>query len=149
MRQGRTGAWLLVCLLLPATARADAESFELLQIPGEGRTVAAELVDLDGDARTDLLVFSFVGLPPREKRSIRIHLQRPDGSLDPEPDFVLPLPEGAAAYDLAELDDTPGAEILLLGAHALSVVSLPVGSMELVEMRLPNALTVGAGAVDR
>ena len=67
-------AWLLTTAL--AAAASAEPAFELRSLPGPGRTVLAELVDLDGDGRGDLLSASFLALPPKDVR--RRTLQRID-----------------------------------------------------------------------
>lgn len=57
----------------------------------EGRTVSAEIVDLNGDGRGDLMQIVFVGYPPEERRSLRVFLQRPDGGFAPTPSFERPV----------------------------------------------------------
>ena len=92
-------ALLLAALVLPGRAGAAPAAFELLTVPGPGRTAFAEIVDLDGDGRGDLVTASFTRLPPEQRRVLRVHFQREDGSLAVKPDWTAPLPEGAAAYD--------------------------------------------------
>ena len=52
--------------------------------------VAAELVDLNGDRRTDLFVAALSGIPPEEERVLRVYLQGEDGKLPAKPDHVIP-----------------------------------------------------------
>ena len=92
------------CLCCPAAARRRPPTirsapFELLTLPGPGRTAFAEIVDLDGDGRGDVVTASFTRLPPDQRRTLRVHFQREDGSLPEKPDWTAPLPDGAAAYD--------------------------------------------------
>jgi len=101
--QARTRRLLqVICVLtLSATALAEESSapFELLTLPGPGRTAFAEIADLDGDGRGDLVTASFTKLPPNQQRKLRVHFQREDGAFREAPDWVAPLPDGAAAYD--------------------------------------------------
>ncbi|MEE9281541.1 MAG: VCBS repeat-containing protein [Myxococcota bacterium] len=116
-------AWLVLFAAAPSLAAA-ADPFELLLIESSGRTVAAEIADLDGDGRGDIVQIAFTGLPPREERSIRVFLQGPDGGFPPAPTFERPLPSDSAAYDLADLDGEPGSELILLRPEGLSILSL-------------------------
>ena len=69
----RVGA-LVSWVLCAAVARAE-DPFAVQVIESRGRTVTAELVDVDGDGRQDLLQVVTFGMPPDELRVIRIHLQ--------------------------------------------------------------------------
>ena len=66
---------LLALLVLESFGSASASAappddlFELQRLePRDGRTVAAELADFDGDGRSDLLQVVFAGVPPHETR---------------------------------------------------------------------------------
>ena len=127
-----------LCVAPGAPARADAEEpFALLAVPNPGRTAAAELVDLDGDGRTDLVAAVFDGLPPNDSRELRAWFQRADGTLPEEPDLAFPLREGAAAYDLADHGDGPGREIVLLRRDRVSLISFADRVPSLRELALP------------
>lgn len=143
--------WLvpaLACVGLSAPARAADPVFDVTEIPTEGRTVAAELVDLDGDGRVDLLQIVFVGVPPHERRLIRVFLQKPRG-FDTTPDRQLELPAGSATYDLADVLPEPGTELLLLRAR--DVVAMSLGHDEAVvrEISVPGLVTLGAAQDER
>ncbi len=145
---------LLLAMLLPALLPADGawgrddEPFAPLLVPSAGRTAAAEIVDLDGDGRTDLVAAVFDGIPPKDTRELRAWFQRGDGSLPDTPDLSLPLPEGAAAYDLVDLDGAPGTEIALLQRDRLSIVSFAGRRPRLRELPLPGP-TVAAARDER
>jgi hypothetical protein len=65
------GAALVVSLALCHGSAVHAEEFfGLERIESQGRSVAAELAELNGDARTDLMVVTLLGIPPREKRAV-------------------------------------------------------------------------------
>jgi FG-GAP-like repeat len=124
---------LQIVFLLGLAARGLAEPsdapFQLITVPGPGRTALAEIVDLDGDGRGDVVTASFTKLPPDQLRKLRVHFQREDGSIPEAPDWVAPLPEGAAAYDFVH--GAGGAEEMLFMRRdrvtALSLVGrLPV-----------------------
>ena len=73
-----------VLALGPLRAAADddpAFAITEIEIESEGRTLAAELLDLDGDGRQDLLQAVFVSFPPNEKRWVRVFRQGSDGAL--------------------------------------------------------------------
>jgi hypothetical protein len=129
VRIGLLGSCGLAALWVVGGAGASDEAFQLVRIPGAGRTVAAELVDLDGDGRSDLLQVSYGGIPPVETREVRIRLQRADRTFPSQPDRILPLPAGSAAYDVADLDERPGNEMLLLRADGIGVLSIADGTL--------------------
>jgi hypothetical protein len=147
VRFGLLGPCGLFSVWLTAGAAASDDVFQLEQIPGAGRTVAAELVDLDGDGRSDLLQVSYAGIPPVETRHVRLFRQRVDGTLPDQPDRILPLPAGSAAYDVADLDERPGSEILLLRAEGIAVLSMADGSLR--EIVVPGGTTAGVAPDER
>ena len=61
--RGLTVALVAVIVGWRAPAAADEAPFSVSVVPGSGRTVAAEIPDLDGDGRADLLIARFEGLP--------------------------------------------------------------------------------------
>ena len=69
----------LSSLLTTITAHGDDEVFEVSEISNEGRVVSAGFADFDGDGRKDLMIASLNGMPPEETRTVRVHLQNPDG----------------------------------------------------------------------
>ena len=58
--------------LCAGLAHAAEDPFDWIELPASGKTVAAELADMDGDGRTDVLAIAYAGVPPRERRLIRI-----------------------------------------------------------------------------
>ena len=138
----------VAALLLGGAAAGAEDSFEVRRVESPGRTTAAELADLDGDGRADLIAAAFSGIPPDDRRELRVHFQREDGSLPDAPDLVLPLPEGSAAYDVADLPDGPGQELLLLRRDSVSVVAFGGRAASLRELPLPGP-TVGATRDER
>lgn len=128
-------------------ASADP-AFHVAEIPSDGRTVAAEIEDFDGDGRSDVLQILFRGQPPRERRLIRLYVQDGDGAIPTLPTFERPLPPGAAAYDVHDLHGGPGSELVLLRQSDLLVLS-PAGAEEPRTLPLPGAGSIGALADDR
>jgi hypothetical protein len=112
----------LAALAAPALAQQDA--FALRLVENVGRTTGAEIADFDGDGRGDLLCVAFSGLPPEERRELVVRFQRSDGSLSAAPDWSAEVPPGTAVFDLADVDPTPGVEILLLRRERIEVLSL-------------------------
>jgi hypothetical protein len=117
-------AFLLCLLLIPGhAAAADDAPFSVREISGPGRIVAAELADLDGDGRGDLVAIAFEGGPPSERRRLRVYYGGEGGTLPEHPSFEQPLPEGATFYDLADVDGRPGVELLLVARRGVVSIS--------------------------
>ncbi len=127
----------------PSTA-AEGDLFEIIPLEGDGRTVAAELADLDGDGRTDVLRVVILGIPPREERRLRVHLQGADGVLPTTPSFERPLPGDCAGYDLADLLESPGVELVLWRPAGLSLLSLAGPDAPGRELAVPRGAAVAA-----
>ena len=138
----------LSCLAF-APARADVRAFDIAELPGSGRIVAAEFADLDGDGRTDLFSVSLDGVPPNERRELQVRFQREDGSLLAQPDIRSSAVAGAAAFDVADLPDGPGQEILLLRGPGVSVLSFANRELKQREIGVPNRLTLGTSPDER
>jgi len=134
--------------VLPGRA-ADDDAFEIKRLQTKGRTVAVSMADVDGDGRKDLVQASIQGVPPDEKRELLVYLQTASGDLPGSPSFRLPVPEKAAAYDIADLRPTPGEEFLFLEPRGVRILSLskPAEQNELLEIK--GATTVGAAKDER
>jgi hypothetical protein len=141
VRSARRACAPLALALLSQAADADEPAFAIQRIEVPMRPIQADLVDLDGDRRGDLLWTGAEGLPPSERRVLHAHFGAPDGSLPAAPDWSAPVPAGAAAYDLADLDGRAGAEILLLRRDRLTRVSLHARAPEQRDLAVPVAPT--------
>ncbi len=126
---------ILSGLFTSAAALGDDEVFEISEIPNEGRVVSAGFADFDGNGRKDLMIASLNGMPPEETRTVRVHLQNPDGSYSTIPSHVVAIPKGSAVYDIADLKDTPGEELVLLRRDAITILS--IADSEVVEWNIP------------
>jgi hypothetical protein len=136
-------------LVGPSTSRGE-DLFDITTIENEGRSVAAELADLNGDGRTDLFVVTLVGIPPEEKRTILVYLQRDDGSLPREPDHALPVPHWSAVYDVADVrKDAPGEELVLLRPEGVTLLSLADASGKSWTLEAPGPTSVGLADDER
>jgi len=132
----RRGSGFLAAVgLVASNAAADDHPFAIQSITLTGRVVSADIVDLDGDARGDLLAIRADGLPPEERREIHVFYQRKDGTFANAADWRGALPAGVAAYDLAEFDERPGAELLLLRRDRVSAFSF--AEREMTDRDLP------------
>ena len=121
----------------------------MTELERDGRTVAAEVADVDGDGRKDLLGVRVSGLPPREARQLDIYFQRDDGEFGQAPGLSLALPPDTTVFDLAELDGVAGVEFVLLrprGVRVFSFVDRKVLSTDIV---LRDGVTLGAASNER
>jgi FG-GAP-like repeat len=107
-----------------AVRAAGEDPFAIQPFALPGRVVEADLVDLDGDARGDLLCIHIEGMPPDERRTIDVFYQREGRAFPAAPDWSAPVPAGSAAYDLADLDARAGAELIFLRRDRLTLLSL-------------------------
>jgi hypothetical protein len=139
-------AFILACV---RDTDADEPPFEVTVLSESGRTAAAELVELNGDGRTDLLQIVIDGLPPKEQRSIRVYHQEADGRIPPLPTFEIPLPSDCGGYDLGNVRDTPGVELILARPADLTILSLNDQHTQRWTIPLPPPGSVWAGRDDR
>lgn len=109
----------------------------------------ADLADMDGDGRSDIVSVAILGIPPEESRFLRVHFQGEDGSFDPIASRVLPLPSGAAAYDIGDISPEAGDELLLLRADGVVVLKVGRKSQSQRALPVPGATTLGAAADER
>jgi hypothetical protein len=150
----RTASFCAALCLISAAAPADDDPFSVQEISSKGRTVFAEITDLDGDGRADVLHGVIFGMPPNEIRLLRVHLQRADGAIPQEADLAVKILKPTAAYDVAEVDGRPGDEVVLLqrrGAELLSVRRDEAGApfVERRDVLIPNDLTIAASEDER
>jgi VCBS repeat protein len=139
----------LAALAAPAAPAAADDPFSVQAIPLGGRVVQADLVDLDGDARAELLCIRMEGMPPGEQRTIHVFYQRSDHTFPSEADWSAPLPSGTAAYDLAELDGQPGAELILLRRDRLTLLSFSDRAPAFRDLPVGPEPTIAAVADER
>ena len=138
---------LLRIAAAPGLARADAieDPFSLVELKTTGRTVAAEIGDFDGDGRTDLLQIVFIGIPPDDRRLVRLWHQTENGQLEPRPKYELALPEGSAAYDVGDvLPDQPGEELVLLRPLGLTILSFANPALPQRDIRVDGGTMAAA-----
>ncbi len=153
MGSRRAFAWLVAVwvagAVLRSPARAAEDPFDVTLIPGADRTVAAEILDLDGDGRADLVSARFEGIPPRDRRTLRIHFQGEAGGFNASPDLELLLPPGAAAFDAADVLPAPGVELLILWREGVRILSFTGREPRVVEARIPGGMTAGPFSDER
>lgn len=136
-------------LIANAATAKDDDPFTLFEVASPGRTVTAELLDLDGDGRSDVFTVVFSGLPPDEKREIRVFYQTPEGALPSSPDWTGPLPDGAAAFETADLVQGPGTDVLFLTRNSVVVLSFADRVPTEHEIRVPGGPTIALAEDER
>ena len=130
-------------------AHADDDIFEMSELTTEGRVVTTSFADFNGDQRQDLMVVTFAGVPPEDSRIIWVHLRDRDGSLPAAASHSLELPGLSTVYDVADLKDTPGEELLLLRPDGVTIISIANRSGPQWHLPVDGATTVGAGDDER
>jgi len=147
----RVGAQRLIAILslFSGLAGADDAVFSIQELATQGRVVAADMADFDGDRRQDLMVISFAGVPPNESRVISIYLGQEAGGLASQPSHSIPVPQGSSVYDIADLKETPGDELLLLRPDGVTLLSLASPQGEQWNIPAQGASTAGASADER
>ena len=151
-----TSAGLLVGLvaLVASSAGAAGDPFSVQRISSTGRTVTAALADLDGDGRQDLLQAVTFGMPPDERRVVRVYPQDAEGRIPDTPALEFAIAPRTAAYDIADVAGGPGSELLMLRPRGIEVISFergPSGALEVRrnEARIPEDLTIGVSNDER
>lgn len=149
MRGARDCLFAIAAVAAIALPAAGEDPFSIQKIALDGRVVQADLADLDGDARGDLLCTRIEGMPPSERRTIHVFYQRPDRTFPDAADWSAPLPGGSAAYDLAELDAQPGAELILLRRDRITLLSLTGRAPAFRDLPVEGEPTIAAVADER
>jgi len=132
-----------------STALADDEIFAITELQAKGRVVTSQFADFDGDGRNDLMLATLDGIPPDETRSIHVYLREHDGELPSEPSHSVPIPASSAAYDVADLRDAPGDELVILRPDGISILTLADGSAKSWFLPVTGAPTFAAGNDER
>jgi hypothetical protein len=127
-------------------ATADDAIFDIQEIAAEGRVISADFGDFNGDGRIDLMLVRLDGPPAEELRTLSVFAQQTDGRFLAEPSYTMPVPEWSAVYDIADLRDTPGDELILLRPDRVSILS--VASMPAAQWDLPIEGPSTFGAAD-
>ena len=152
MRTGLRLALLPFAMLLWAdggSARSN-DLFAETTIPNEGRSVAAQLAELNGDGRVDLFVVALLGIPPEEQRIVRVYLQSATGEIAPKPSYEIALPEWSAVYDVADVrEDSPGEELVLLRPDGVTLLSLADPAGRSWHLAAPGPTSVGLADDER
>lgn len=136
-------------LTLFSSAVADDEIFEISEIPVRERVVAAEIADFNGDRRADLMIATIAGIPPDETRTIGVYLQQRNGALPIFPSRTIDVPEFSAVYDVGDVRDRPGHEILFLRPDRVTIASLAYDEPEFWDIVIDGPSTMAAASDER
>jgi len=147
MTRGTRG--VLVAFLVSSAAAADDRVFEVHEVPVRERVVAAELADFNGDGRSDLMVATIDGIPPEERRRIRIFFRGRSGTLPPIPQRTLDIPPFSAMYDIADITDRPGEEIVFLRPDRVTIASLASKDPVFHDIAIDGPSTAAASSDER
>ena len=128
---------------------ADDEIFEVTEIPTVGRVVTAQFADFDGDGDKDLMLVTLEGIPPTQSRTIHVYVQSSDGVFPELPTHSVELPDWSAVYDIADIRDTPGDELILLRPDRVTVLSLAAADGARWDWPVDGPTTLGAGDDER
>lgn len=134
---------------LATIGASAAEPFRVFELPGPGRVASAGISDLDGDGQADIWALSIFGVPPDSRRELRVHFQRPDGSFDDAPSWTGAVVDGAGAYEIADLPDGPGEELLLLRRDRVTVLSFAGRELATRDLVIPGDPTIAAAPDER
>ncbi len=141
------GALFGACVLASSVSAEDP--FDVTVIASTGRTVAADFADMDGDGRADIVAAAVLGIPPEESRYLRVYFQSDSGGFSVADSRALPIPVGAAAYDVADVLPDPGDELLLLRATGVAVVKVGRQTQSRRDLAIPGATSLGAAEDER
>ncbi|RIL05283.1 MAG: hypothetical protein DCC71_10940 [Proteobacteria bacterium] len=150
MRRRRAVLSLAIALGAQAARAQDAsDPFRVQTLALAGRVVAAEFADLDGDGRAELWLAAIRGLWPDEAREMHGFVPDADGTLPERPSWSAPLPAGATAYDVADLDGRAGLELLLLERDGVRVATRAGANASWREILVPAPPTIAVRPDER
>ncbi len=138
-----------VCLILAKSALADDHLFDVTELSLSGRVVRADVADFNGDGRDDLMIATFNGIPPSETRTLHVYLGGDNGAFLEEPSHSVPIPAYSAVYDIADLTDEPGEELVLLRPDRISLLSLADETARTTDIVVGGPSTVGPAVDER
>ena len=121
----------------PAPKAVEPLRFERMHVGG--RLLSVHAVDLDGDARKDLIAIWASGAPPDVKRHVAIFFDHHGYHVEPDVDFI--PPPATSFVTAADLDGDGKRELLLGEGDGLSIARLS-GKAFLAPVRIVNQLAI-------
>ncbi len=140
---------MIAVSLLAEASLADDDIFEISALSVTGQVVTADLADFDGDGSKELMLVTLDGMPPDEIRTIHIHSQAAPGRFSDTADFRVRVPPDGAIYDIADLDDTPGDELIVLRPDRVTVMSLSGAAAERRDWLIDGPTTLAVAEDER
>ena len=117
---------LIILVFLAGGVRGEDSLFHVQTHTVAGRPLQVVAADLRPDLRLDaesqgngLIVVVVSDSPPREKRQLVL---LPADSPAPVTPMTIDLPPDIVAFDVGDIDDTPGDEIVLIAASKLTIL---------------------------
>ena len=105
--------WLSVCMCTVAVAD-PAHRFDVTKLGVDGNVLSVVPADVDGDGKRDLVVVYQSGPEAEPPRSFGIFWNK-GGAFSAKPDVTIKIDAKACAYDVADVDDAAGAELVTIG----------------------------------
>lgn len=130
-------------------ALADDQIFDLQELSVKGRVVASRLADFNGDQHVDLMMVTLEGIPPDELRTIHVYLGQEDGQFPTAASHSIAVPRWSSVYDVADLKETPGDELLLLRPDGVTIMSIAKVGAPQWDLPVSGPSTVGAASDER
>jgi hypothetical protein len=141
-------AWVLLLVGLANPARAE-DAFRIFEISTDSRVVQADLVDVDGDGRGDLVWTGTTRLPPNERRRLHVHYGQDPMGFSAAAETTVTLPSQVGAYDLVDVDGVPGVEVLLLRRREIRVWSFGGRTHAQTKIPIPGDGSLAAASDER
>jgi hypothetical protein len=135
---------MVTTLFAARKVSADDKIFEVAELTSVGRVVTAQFADFNGNGSKDLMLVTLEGIPPNETRTIHVYRQIQAGTFAATPAISIAVPSWSAVYDIADIRDTPGEELVLLRPDRVTVLSLAKADGDRWDWLIDGPTTLGA-----